>query len=424
MHKKNYIKNKQKRFKELTKNNSKIIENYFFMTALQIISALFGILIYPYLIRKLGSESYGLYIFSLSITSYFTKFISFGFDLPAVKSIIQNKDDIHKVSNIVSSVILSKTYLASISSVLFIMLILMVPLLNENKYLLFICFIQIIGEVLNPVWYFQAVQKMRIITYIQLGFKLFTLPFILIFINNPTDCAKYAIITSLATILVSISSIIFLSKREKIIFKFIPRQDLTIYFKNALPFFWSSSLGTIKNESITIIIGSFFGMRDVAIYDLANKIISVPRTLTMSINGAIFPRIIKNAEKRVIKKIIKFEGVLGLLITIITVLFGKWIITLLGGENMIGAYPLTIILSGTVGAWLVVSCYHNFIFIPHNKYYFITKNQFVAFATFLIICIPGVLIFDNSIVLAAAFTISGMSELIYSKYLIKKYKLL
>ena len=42
------------------KNNGKVVENYFFMTALQIISSAFGVLIYPYLIRVLGAESYGL----------------------------------------------------------------------------------------------------------------------------------------------------------------------------------------------------------------------------------------------------------------------------------------------------------------------------------------------------------------------------
>ena len=34
------------------KNNGKVVENYFFMTALQIISSAFGVLIYPYLIYR------------------------------------------------------------------------------------------------------------------------------------------------------------------------------------------------------------------------------------------------------------------------------------------------------------------------------------------------------------------------------------
>ena len=70
-------------------SNALVVENYFFMTAIQLINSLFGIAIYPYLIRVLGADSYGLYAFALSVTSYFTSFISFGFNFPGVKAIAQ-----------------------------------------------------------------------------------------------------------------------------------------------------------------------------------------------------------------------------------------------------------------------------------------------------------------------------------------------
>ena len=98
----------KERIKNTLNSYAKVIENYFFMTTLQVISTLFGILIYPYVIRMLGAESYGIYVFALSITSYFISFITFGFNYPAMKSIVDNKDDIEKKSLIVSSVFTAK----------------------------------------------------------------------------------------------------------------------------------------------------------------------------------------------------------------------------------------------------------------------------------------------------------------------------
>lgn len=394
------------------------------MTALQIINSLFGILIYPYLIRVLGAESYGLYVFALSVTSYFIGLISFGFSFPALKAIIENKDNQQVKNEIVSSVFTAKSYLAIISTIIFSVLLFTIPIMRDNWIIFGICFTQIIAEVLFPVWYFQGVQKMRIVTFIQLGFRILSLPFIFLFIKTSSDCWIYVLIATLSVISGGISSILFLKTKENITIRFMSIQSLKIYFRDAMPFFWSSSTGTIKQESVTIIIGAFFGMRDVALYDLANKIIILPRMLTMSINGALFPKIIENVQKTVVQKILRYETLIGFGVIAGVALFGRWIILILGGTAMLGSYPLAVILSVTVLVWLVVGCYISFVFVPTKRYYFVTRNQFVAFGSFFLFCIPGIFIFHNILVVVVALTLSGLSEIAYCNYLIKKHKLL
>lgn len=394
------------------------------MTALQVINSLFGILIYPYLIRVLGAGSYGLYVFALSVTSYFTGLISFGFSYPAVKAIVENKDDTLTKSSIVSAVLTCKMYLSFVSLLIFGILIFTIPIMKHNWLIFGICFTQIIGEMLLPVWYFQGMQKMRIITYIQLGFRILSLPFIFLLIKSPSDCYIYVIIASLSIVLGGISSNIYLITKEKIKIRLVSIHNLKFYFKDALPFFWSNSTATIKQESVTIIIGAFFGMRDVALYDLANKIIFLPRMLTTSINGALFPKVIERADKAVIKKIIRYETLIGLAVIAGVVMFGYWIVLLLGGKQMIEAYPLAIIVSASVMVWLIVGSYISFIFVPQNKYYFVTRNQFMAFISFIVFCISGVLIFHTIAAVVIALTLSGYCEIIYCNYLIRKHKLL
>jgi polysaccharide transporter, PST family len=394
------------------------------MTALQVVNSLFGILIYPYLIRVLGANSYGLYVFAFSVTSYFISFISFGFTFPAVKAIVENRNNLEEKSKIVSSVFTAKSYLALISTLVFCILIFTIPIMYRNWIVFSICYTQIIAEVLFPVWYFQGVQKMRVVTMIQLGFRIISLPFIFIFIKSADDCWIYVLIASCSVILGGISSSIFLKFIEHVNFYFVKPKQLSIYFKDAMPFFWSSATGTIKQESVTILIGAFFGMRDVALYDLANKIILLPRMLTTSINGALFPKIIENIQKTVVKKIIRYETLIGLAVIAGVVIFGYWIILILGGKAMLPSYPLAIVLSFTVLVWLVVGCYISFIFVPANKYYYVTLNQLVALLSFFIFCIPSLFIFKTIMAFVAALTLSGLCEIIYCNYLIRKHKLL
>jgi len=393
------------------------------MTALQIINALFGILIYPYLIRVLGANSYGLYVFAFSVTTYFVSFISFGFNMPAVKLTVQNITNIQKKNEILSSIFTAKALLAAMSCLVFLVLLFTVPFLKLHKLVFLICFCQIFAEVLFPVWYFQAIQKMRIVTLIQLGFRFLSLPFIFLFIKKPDDYWMYALIATLSVLLSGISSVIYLKRNENIRYSFVSLNTLKSYFQDAMPFFWMNSTSTIKQESVTIIIGSFFGMRDVALFDLANKIILLPRMLTTSINGALFPKLIENIQKEVVKKIILYETLLGLGVMGGVVIFGRWIILILGGTAMLDSYPLAIILSATVLVWLVVGCYISFIFVPNNRYYFVTWNQFVAFGTFFLFCIVGMILFHTILTVVVALSLSGLSEIVYCNYLIKKHQL-
>jgi PST family polysaccharide transporter len=418
------MQNKYKKFISIFKNNGKVVENYFFMTALQLISSAFGILIYPYLIRMMGGESYGLYVYALAITSYFIGLISFGFNFPGVKAISENKTNVNIKSEIVSSILTSKIYLGGLSVFIFLILLFSIPFLRENKLIIVIVFTQVIAEILYPSWYFQGVQKMKIVTYIQLTLRILSVPFIFILVKSPNDVWVYALIASSTVIASSIFLFSYLIYTENLTIRFQQFNKTRTYFKDALPFFWSSTAGTIKQESVTIIIGAFFGMKDVALYDLANKLIMLPRMLTMSINSALFPKVIENVKSATVKKIIRYETLIGLAVVLFIVVFGYWLILLLGAKDMIAAYPLAIILSFTVLVWLVVGCYINFVFVPQRKYYFVTRNQIIALVSFFILVIPAIIWFNNIMLIVAALTISGFSEIVYSNYLIKKNKLL
>ncbi len=77
----------------------------------------------------------------------------------------------------------------------------------------------------------------------------------------------------------------------------------------------------LKQESVTFIIGTLFSMGNVALWDLANKIVNIPRLVTVSINAAIFPKIIKNHKVESVKKIIKYETFIGLGISALIAIF-------------------------------------------------------------------------------------------------------
>jgi PST family polysaccharide transporter len=410
--------------KSLLKNNKKVVENYFFMTILQILNSLFYLLIYPFLIRTMGAESYGLYIFAMSIVTYFITFVNFGFEMPAVKMIAQNAEDNFMKSTILSNVLSAKIYLEILAILIFAIVLYAIPTLRVNWIIFSLCFIQTLTSIFFPQWYFQGIQKMRIVTYIQLFYKILSLPLIFILISKPSDIWIFVLITSSTGVFGAITSWLILKFQDKLTFKLASPSEVKRYYKEAFPFFLTTSTGVIKEQSIVVIIGAFLGMRDVAIFDLANKIIMVPRTLLVSVNGALFPKIIANVQTHIVKKIIRYEAIIGVLVILVMLVFGKWVVIFMGGLSMLQSYPIAVILSITVLVWLVVGSYNNFVFIPQNKNYFITKNQFVAMFSFFLFCFVGLTYEKSVYVLAISIALSGLTEIAYCKYLIKKHNLL
>jgi len=276
---------------------------------------------------------------------------------------------------------------------------------------------------LFPLWYFQGMQKMSFVTYVNLGWRLLSIPLIFIFVKSSADLLVFTIIMSVLPFLGYLFSFFYLKIKEKIHVKFVSIKTLKPVFKDAMPFYWTTAFSQLKSEGIKFFIGIFWGMNNVAVYDLANKIISIAYVFTGSINTAIFPKVVKDLSTEKIKRILRYETAIGLTFTVLIAVLSYWAVLILGGKDMLAAYPLTIILSFTIYFSLMVGCYVSYIFVPQNRYYFVSKNQLVSFVSFCVFALIGFAFYVNIITLVVAITLSQIFEMLYCKYLIKKHNL-
>ena len=419
------MKQKIQHIKSLFQNNSKVAENYFFMTSLQVATILINLLLFPYLIRTLGKEAYGTYIFILSNVQLFIFFFASGFSFPALKKISLNTDNLQVKNQTISEIFSAKFILFSLCGVVLVVCAFFVPFVQDNLMIYIIIFsMMAFGDMLFPLWYFQGMQKMSFVTYVNLGVRLCSVPLILIFVKSPDDLLIFTIIMSVLPFLGSVFTFFYLKLKDKISLRFVSLKSLKPVFKDTVPFYWTSAFSQLKNEGVKIFVGIFWGMGSVAVYDLANKIVSIASVFTNSINTAIFPKIIKDLNAERIKRILRYETLIGLSAVFLVIVFGYWAVLFLGGKEMLGAYPLVIVLSFTVYFSLIIGCYVNCIFVPQNRYYFVSKAKLTAMISFVGLASVGLIIYPNIIVLALVFTLSHLIEVFYCKYVTKKYQLL
>ena len=414
------MRNYLQEFKKIFINNKKIAENYFFMTLLLVLNSFFGLLIYPYLIRTLGAESYGIYIFASTIVNYFICFIGFGFDMYGVRLIAENPFSIKKKSNVLSIIFTTKLYLEIVSIILAVLVSFVFPILRTYFWVYIVCFANTLLNIFFPTWYFQGVQKMRVVSYIQLIFKLLSLPFIFIFIKKPDDILLFAIIMTASSLLGALYAFIHLLVFERLKISLVPIKHTFVYIKESQYFFYTNFLNMMKIQTINLIIGTRYSMTDLALYDLANRIVSIPLMLITNINSALFPKVVSNFNVPLIKKILMTERIIGILAVLTVVVFGKIAIQILGGEAMEGSYWIAVILSFTIFAFLQTSCYIGLILIPNRKDSYVLKDLILSFTTLFTLIVLGMLLSKNILVLPLAFSLAALAELLYLRNVSKK----
>ena len=401
----------KERLKQSFLSNKKVIENYFFMTVILLLNSMFGLLIYPYLIKTLGTESYGIFLFATTIANYFICFVGFGFDMYGLRKIAENPSSIKNKSEVLSNVFTTKIYLEILSIIFFITLILLFPNLRENIWVYIICFTTTLVNIFFPTWYFQGIQKMRVVTYIQLLFKLLSLPFIFTFVRTPDDILVFSIIMTTSSLLGAFYAFIHLFIFEGIKIRIVAINRVKAYVVESQYFFYTNFLNIMKAQTLNLIVGIHFGMRDLAIYDLGAKIVQVPFLLTSSINGALFPKIVLNFNIQLLKKILFFERIVGVLCILSIVFFGKLAIKILGNDTMMDAYPI---------AFLQTGCYITLILIPKKKDIYVLKDLIISFVSLVIFILIGSLFSSNILILPISLSLSALIEILYLKTITKK----
>lgn len=390
------------------------------MSALNIVSALVGFFIYPYVIRVLGAEQYGLYAFLLAIAMYFQDVIDFGFDSPCTKRVALCADDKHELSRTVSVVLFCKLALIALSAAIAAPIILAIPILRDNLWLFIVIFIQNLYKTFYPQWYYLGTKNMKFSSILQAVIRVSQIPLILIFVKDTGDLMVYALIVSgtmFVGSLVGGANVLM----EGIRIVGVSFSQMKEYYKEATPFFVTTISGRIKEKTLTAIIGACFGMRDVAIYDLANKIIQIPKLLLNSINAALFPEVVTNATTDKVNRILKYERLISIATVLCIAIFGYPATLILGGRDMIAAYPVALILSFTIYFMLITGAYLQFVFVARGGYRYVAWNQVIALATCMVFCGVGMLIWPSVWSVALSLTLSTAGEVIYCRIITKRH---
>ena len=169
----------------LIKNKS--VENGIWLYVFQFFNLIVPFLTLPYITRTLGEGHYGIFSSALNFITYFNVFVAYGFDLIGAKkaSLINDEEELN---SLYSHIFLIKTVLMLISFGLMSILSLVFHLPVDDYALMLVLFMIVVGSVFQQVWLFHGLQKMKIITIVNVLLKILSMVLIFVFVKIRIIC--------------------------------------------------------------------------------------------------------------------------------------------------------------------------------------------------------------------------------------------
>ena len=274
-------------------DKKRLLSNFFSLASLQGVNYILPLLTFPYLVRVLGVEYFGLLAFATAIVTYFSIITDYGFNLTATREISVHRENREKVIEIFSAVMSIKIVLMFFSFLLLTLLVFSFEKLSKDWEVYFLTFGIVVGQVLFPVWFFQGMERMKYITYLNIVAKTIFTVVIFVFVEESSDFYLVPLFTSLGFIIVGFWSLWIIIKEFNIGFKIQSFQTLKDYFIDGWDVFVSRIFVSLYTTTNIIILGFLTNNIIVGYYSIAEKIINAVAGLFIPANQTIYPYMAK-----------------------------------------------------------------------------------------------------------------------------------
>lgn len=398
------------------KGNKLILENFLSLGLINILNSSFHLIIYPILIRRVGAEAYGEYVYAFSIIAYFTTLVTYGLEMIGTRYIaIYSRDRNWKGKSEVTSQIISiRFYLTILSLVVLVPMSLLIGSLAPYRTLLWAIFLSVISYIFMPGWYFIGIQNTRIYLYIQFITKVFLAIAIIFWVIDATDISLYAFLVSINSLIFAGISFGYLIRKEKLSIHLASPKHCMSLVKESTPLFLSNLVITVKSAGLNLVIGNMFGMKSLTGYDFSMRVVTVVTSLVKQLNTALYPSVSTRYSLQRGQKLLRGELLLGLGIMGVMMLLAKPIIRIMGNgpiEPII--LPIFTLLTAIIPIWLITGFFIELVLTANKQNKAVLFNQFISLATISLGVIIAVLLDVDIFMFAIIVLVSGLIEILF-----------
>ncbi|MGE5313839.1 MAG: oligosaccharide flippase family protein [Acidobacteriota bacterium] len=366
----------------------------------------------------LTPEDFGRFSFAQAISTFFVRFTEFGTETVGVRRITQHDNDAFVLEN----VFFARTMLSLfVIGAAFIVRMLFSK--SQDADIIFIMLISLIGISLSLEWFYQAHERMEIVSIIRtVRALLFVLPFLGASAQFHTDVFVSWLHSFSFIIVAALFGILYL-RRNRFAVSAITMKKIVPLLKESAPIGIAITLMQIPYNYNTFIIGVTMSKEDVGAFSAAYRpvlafwsfgIIAAYQAFFPVVNSLVHDM---EAFRAFAMKLTRIFMVSGLLLVLTIAPFGEIIVEVLYGPKYYGTgyiLQLSLIIIAIVLGRAVIE--YSLVSLKKQKEYL--KGMMFVSTLYVILCWLGAVAFGIVGVIAASI----FSEVLYSWYIFRQVR--
>ncbi|WP_439473876.1 oligosaccharide flippase family protein [Algoriphagus formosus] len=319
---------------------NKSIQNFLFLAIIQSSNVLISIISMPLLIQSIGVDQFGLVNLALSVIILLNILVGFGYNLSAPREVAVNQQNKEALSHLVSNVFSGKAMLAAIATLLILIGVFGLNLFQEYQLILVFSSLLLFSEATLPLWFFQGMEKMKLVSIANIFSKLLFLMGIVLFIHSPEQSQWVNFMLGFFGLSINLMLLFYIHAFMGI--KFYRPEFSAIYrsLKENILLFFSNLASHISINGGLIILSFFSAAETLGMYSLAERVVMVLRLFPALIIQAIFPNASKLLKEdrpaffRFLKNVYLRVLLAGILISAGAHFTAPWIIRVLSRSDL------------------------------------------------------------------------------------------
>ena len=398
----------------------------------QVTNYLLPLLTIPYLIRVLGVENFGLISFAQAVLLYMVIVPDYGFNLTTTKQIAINRDNQSLLNSIISTTLVTKTFLLALSFLILVILLYSLPIFRHHQILLIYGFSIVMGQTYFPIWFFQGIERLKFITFLNLFSRLLFTLLVILIVKRPSDYVFVIPVYALGLVTSSIIGLMIMIFKFNFRFSFPRLNEVASDLKVGLPIFISSLANNTSINAGILLTGLFTTQTIVGYYAIADKVLLIFRQFMVVTAQALYPTLCRLRERdeqkiwRLIKSVsLPLLAGMGLA-TCFLFLLPSTITEILSGESIKTVSDVIRIFS-PLPVIMLIGMVLNQILLAYE---FKKESMFVSlFSAVLVIVLNiftikmfGVTGLATGVVIIESIAVLGYFYLCRNSYLLKKWR--